>query len=427
MGKALGLAVALVLLAARPAGAFTEPSGELVAGGEETVLRLHDLLPGYQIGDDGGCGPLGPVGEGELSGSRFAKRYMTWIFKYRPEGCDLEYEQVFAVPGLEPAPPLVEARTLNTPSEAAADSGFGLFVTLVNHYKEGRYRKTVLIPPSGVEAALYRSNDELVEGHIHKSATILFWRQGNLLAMIEAAGQDPRRNDSAALHFAQIQQERLEHPSPYTEAERDDTEVWLDDPSLKFPIYWLGRRFDPGQGLPATELDEAFTGTEGPPGQKTALWYEHFTLGTWTRRSWKRYQRSALGRLNLRSPCARRTELALTRGRAVVYFGHGRPHATFGHEHPRAGTCPHRPPKHYWAVAYVGRTVVGVELTICTLCTEDGYGRYNSLKGMKAILNGLTLRPKPAYAAAARVARASAASPPRSPPSRWDFRRPAHP
>jgi hypothetical protein len=43
---------------------------------------------------------------------------------------------------------------------------------------------------------------------------------------------------------------------------------------------------------------------------------------------------------------------------------------------------------------------VGVELAICTLCSEDGYGRYNSLKGMKAILQALHVRPKPAYAAA---------------------------
>ena len=72
---------------------------------------------------------------------------MDWIFKYWPEGCEYEYEQIFEVPGLEPAPPLVKAGALNTPSEAAADSGFGLFMTLVNHDNGGRYRKAVLIPP----------------------------------------------------------------------------------------------------------------------------------------------------------------------------------------------------------------------------------------------------------------------------------------
>jgi len=135
----------------------------------------------------------------------------------------------------------------------------------------------------------------------------------------------------------------------------------------------------------------------GPPGQKTALWYEDFMLGTWTRDSWKGYQRSKLGKLNLKSPCAKKTEVDLARGRAVVYFGHGRPHATFDHNRPPAGACPHRPPKHYWAVAYIDSTVVGVELAICTLCSEDGYGRYDSLHGMEAILRALTVRPKPVY------------------------------
>jgi hypothetical protein len=386
----MGLAAALVLLAAPPAGAFTEPSGELVAGGEETVLRLHDLPPGYQIGDDSGCGPLGPLGEGESSRSRFAKRYMAWIFKYWPEGCDLEYEQIFEVPGLGPAPPLVKAGTVNTPSEAAAGSGFGLYVTLVNHYREGRYRKTVSIPPSGVEAALYRSNNELVAGLIHRRATILFWRHGNLLATVEAAGQDPRSNDLAALHFAQIQEERLEHPSPYPEAERDDTEVWLDNPGLKFPIYWVGNPFQAGGGPPVA-LEEAFAGSAGPPGQKFELDYElvgenGFTIGGWTRRSWRRFQRSGVGKANRTVRCTRKTEVELERGRAVIYGGE------------RAGACPRRGPHRYYAIAHIGRMVIGIDLGNCLSCRPgSGVGAYSNLRGMKALVRALRVRPQPAY------------------------------
>lgn len=389
MARVLGLAVALVLLAAPSASAFTEPSGKLVAGGEETVLRLHDLPPGYQVGDDSGCGPLDPGIEGELAEGRFAERYADWIFKYWPEGCELEYEQVFAVPGLGPAPPLVKAGVLNTPSEAAADSGFGLFMTLVNHYNGGRYRKAVSIPPSGARALLFRSDNELVDGRIHKRATILFWRHGNLLATVEAAGRGPRRNDSAAMHFAQIQEERLEHPSPYTEAERDDTEVWLDDPSLKFPIYWVGRTFEPGGGFPPAELAEAYAADNvGPPGEKAFLWYEGFNLDTWTRRSWKRFPPTVLGRLNLRRACVREREVKLEGGRAVVYAGYGRRHLK---------TCPQRPPDDYWAIAHLGGMVIGVNLTLCFICLERGYGPYNSLAGMKTILRALTVRPKPDY------------------------------
>jgi hypothetical protein len=370
------------------ANAFPKPSGELIPGAEETVLRLHDLPPGYEVGDESGCGALGPVVEADWFKGRFARRYMNWVFKYRPEGCAYQYEQVFEVPGLEPAPPLVEALTVNTPNETAASSGFGLVIRLFNHDKEGRYRKTVSIPPSGVQASLFRSKNELVEGRIHQPATILFWRSGKLISFVEAAGMNPRRNDSAALHFAQIQQERLEHPSAYTEAEQDDSEVRIDDPGLKFPIYWVGHTLEPGGDLPPIALETVFIGA-GPPGEKYEIDYEGFYLGGWGRHGWRQFQRSTLGKLNLRSPCAHKSEVNLTDGRAVVYAGYSRRHG---------GTCPHRPPKHYWAVAHIGGMIVGVQLTICSLCVEFGYGPYNSRRGIEAILHALTLRPKSVYA-----------------------------
>jgi hypothetical protein len=388
MAKALGLVVALILLVAPTATAFTEPSGELVAGGEETVLRLHDLPPGYQVGDDSGCGPLGPP-EGDWFKGRYARRYLKWLLRYWPEGCSYEYEQIFEVPGLEAAAPLVEAGTLNTPSEAAADSGFGLYATLVNHYKEGRNPERVSLPLGGTDAVLFRSRNELVNGKIHQPATILFWRFGKLISVVEAAGMNPRRNDSAAFHFAQIQQQRLEHPSPYTEAERDDTEVWLDDPGLKFPIYWVGRTFEPGGDFPPAGLDEAYAANNvGPPGEKAFLWYEGFNLDTWTRRSWKRLPPTVLGRMNLRRACVREHEVKLDGVHAVVYAGYGRRHLK---------TCPKQPPDDYWAIAHLGGMVVGVNLTLCFICLERGYGPYNSLAGMKTILRSLQVRPKPAY------------------------------
>jgi hypothetical protein len=388
MARAAGLTVVLVLLIATSANAFTKPSGDLVAGSEETVMRLHDLPPGYQVGDDSACGPLGPV-EGDWFKGRFARRYLDWLFKYWPEGCSYQYEQIFEVPGLGPAPPLVEAGTVNTPSEAAASSGFGLFTTLVNHSKEGQKRKTASILPSGVRAILFRSSNELVEGEIHQAATILFWHSGKLISFVEAAGMDPRRNDSAALHFAQVQQERLGHPSPYTEAERDDTEAWLDDPGLKFPIYWVGRRFDPGQELPATELKEAISGWVGPPGQKTALWYEDFTLGTWTRRSWKTYAKTRLGKANLAARCTTKESLPLEGGSAVIF-------ATYS---GRFRECPEREPDRFYAIARLGGMVVGINLGICLSCGSGASGPYGTKDGVTAILRALAPRPEPSFSA----------------------------
>ncbi|MGN6216537.1 MAG: hypothetical protein ACTHN7_06210 [Solirubrobacterales bacterium] len=378
--------MALVLLAAQPAAALTEPSGELIAGSEETVLRLHDLPPGYQIGDDSGCGPLGPP-EGGPEG-RLGRRYEKWLFKYWPEGCGYQYEQIFKVLGLGAAPPLVEAETLNTPSEAAASSGFGIYTALVERSKEGQRRKTVSIPPSGAQAFLLRSKNELVDGKIHQPATFLFWRSGKLISFVEAAGLNTRRNDRAALHFAQLQQERLEHPSPYTEAERDDSEVWLDDPGLKFPIYWVGNPFESALAPPVA-LEAAYTGAVGPPGAKLNLEYEEIRILGWARHGWKQFQSSVLGKINLHARCTATTKVDLPSGSAVVYAGYGR---------FRTRACPDYRPTRYYAVAHIGGMVIGVNLAICTGCLGAGGGPFNSQAGMEAILGALTVRPKPAYA-----------------------------
>jgi hypothetical protein len=221
--------------------------------------------------------------------------------------------------------------------------------------------------------------------------TALFGRQGRLIAAVSSHGMTPAENDQAALHLAQIQQSRIEAPSPYTEAERDDREVPLDDPGLEVPVYWTGNPFRPGHGLPATKLEKAFKidGPHGgPTGQKLNVYYDDFSLGTWTRRSWKHYKRDIVGTRNLRARCPRTTTVKLERGHAMVYAGYGR---------ARLRTCPDSPPDRYWAVAHIGRTVVGVNFINCITCFEPGFGPYNSLRGMKVILRGLTLRPQPVY------------------------------
>lgn len=381
---------ALALLLVPSAGALSEPSGKLVAGGEETVLRLHDLPPGYQIGDDSGCGPLFPLGEEGGPESRLERRYLKWIVRYWPEGCFYEYERLFEVPDLRPSPPLVEAETINTPSEKAANRGYGLYTEILDRSKEGRNRKTVSIPPSGTPALLIRSKDELVEGKTGRAGTFLFWRHGRLLSFVEAAGLSPRGNDAAALHFAQAQQARLEAPTPYTEAERDDTEVQLDDPALTFPVYWVGRTFRPGGGLPAATLEEAFTlegGRGGPPGQEVALWYDGFSLDLWTRAGWKRYTKSRLGKLNLGAPCATKEPLALEGGSAVIF-------ATY---QGRFHKCPKRKPDRFYGVARLGGMVVGVNLGLCLKCRSGTTGPYGTKRGVIAVLRALVPRPKPVY------------------------------
>jgi hypothetical protein len=87
----------------------------------------------------------------------------------------------------------------------------------------------------------------------------------------------------------------------------------------------------------------------------------------------------------------RTTPVDLDDGRAVIYAGYGRRHLK---------SCPKRPPDDYWAIAYVGRMVVGVNLTLCTGCLGASSGPEASLAGMQAILGALQVRPKPNFSAA---------------------------
>jgi hypothetical protein len=379
MVKALSLAIALILLAAPAAGAASKPSAKLRAGAEETVLRLHDLPPGYRVSGDSGCVAFGPTGFRKL------RTYDRWAIENRPEGCEFEYERRFRVPGDAPAPPRVKGETINTPSDKAAEKGFPILFRLILRLTNWESRGTVSLGPAGPTANLFHT-DDFDAGN--SPGSLLIWRQGKLLAALEAGGLKTEDNDSAALYYAQIQQRRLEFPAPYTEAERDDTEVMLDDPGLKLPVYWLGRTFEP-EGGPSAELQTATVVERGGlPGAKLELRYDGFNLETWTRPSWRLFQDSILGKLN-RPPCTRTYAFEWEQGHAIISAGYRR--RTFDEG------CPDYPPTRYWAVAHVGGVVIGVNQTTCR-CLSPGFGPFSeSLRGMKTVLRGLTLRPKPTY------------------------------
>ena len=383
----VGLLTLAALYTAAPSQALSEPSGELAAAAEETVLRLHDLPPGYQVGDDSGCGPSIPFGEGGEPDGRLERRFQKWVVGNWPEGCFYEYEQLFKVPDLGSAPPLVETETLNTPSEAAAAEGFDLYNALINRSPEGRDPEVVTISPTGVQARLTRDREALVDGDKGQPRSSLIWRHGKQLSFLIAAGLDPRRNDRAVIHFAGTQQRRLEAPTPYTEAERDDTEVRLDDPGLKFPIYWVGSTFDPGAGIPPAPLEGAFASNVGPPGEKVALWYEGFNLDAWTRASWKRFAGSRLGKVNLQARCTSQERLSLEQGSAVIF-------ATYD---GKFRACPKRKPDRFYAVARRGGMVIGVNLGLCLSCRGGAAGPYGSKRAVVAILRALAVRQRPVY------------------------------
>ncbi len=381
MGKGLGFAVALLLLAAPTAGAAADPSERLIAGAEETVLRLHDLPPGYVISDED-CEAIPRIPVEEF------RALDRWIADTRPVVCRFNYERRFQVPGLEPGPAKITGEVINTPSKAAATKGWRVFRRLIARAPYLESRGSTSVGPGGPTALLLRRKGRTTGP---EPASMLLWRNGKLLAFIEAGGMEPEENDAAALRYAQIQQIRIESPAPYTEAERDDTEVPLDDPDLKLPVYWLGRSFA-GGGLPAAQLQTATVIERGGlPGVKIELRYDGFNLETWTRPGWNRFQASLFGKLN-RPPCTRTYAFEWAQGHAVISAGYRR--RTFD------GGCPDFPPTRYWAAAHIGGVVVGINQTTCR-CLSPGSGPYSeTLRGIKTVLRGLTLRPAPVYSPA---------------------------
>lgn len=387
MARAFGgicaLAAAVMALALSVSPANSQPTADLVSAAGESILRLHDLPPGYEM--FGSCSSWTASKKGHSP-------LREWILKNRPAGCTYEYVREFQIPGLGPAPPVVLASTTNTPSEAAAARGLEL--GMENTFPVGGVKEvgTVVIP-GGPSAQLFRIQDVVV-GEGSRLGSLVLWRHGKVIAGVEAGGGRPRANDRHALHFAQIQQQRMEAPSPYLESEMEDDEVPLDDPALKLPIYWAGETFQPGAGLPGANFEgaEVFTGPEeAPPGEKLRIDYDEFGLSAWTHKSWKSFQSSIPGLINLKDHCAKKTEVELESGRAVVYASY----------RDWSGYCPDSPPDSFWAVAFIGRMVIGANLTLCSECFErDIGGPYDSLDGMTAVVRGLTLRPKPVYSAA---------------------------
>ena len=176
----------------------------------------------------------------------------------------------------------------------------------------------------------------------------------------------------------------IETRTPYTRAERDDTEAALDDPNLPVDVHWLGRRFDPGHGLPPSKLFFAlFPGGDEGSGAALELDYSGgLFLGSWTRAAWRHHRRTKDGRLVRDWACTRTSTVPVQDGVATVYAGYRRDFAS----------CPKRPPNVFFADVQLGRTVLSIGPPVCHGCALSSGGPYNSLHGIMAAVRGLRPR-----------------------------------
>lgn len=222
--------------------------------------------------------------------------------------------------------------------------------------------------------------------------SFLVWRSGRVVSAAFAAAPSFADGDRIALDLAQRQQGHVEHPTVYTEAERDASEVGLNDPATTFPVRWLGHDFTPGHGLPAARLQEAGAAPleSASDGRKLSLGYSHgIEIDGWTEAGWRHFLASPEGEPLTGDTCAKPVTIPLREGRATIFTSHVLGYAR----------CD-RAPKRYYAFVHVGGTVLAINFDGCPDCVS--HNPYNSLKGMKAIVRGLELRRKPAYEAQRR-------------------------
>jgi hypothetical protein len=396
--RALLLAAAVSLIGSVAAAGLLNSADAAPPGASSRrmLLRLHDLPPGY-IGNlvSAETGPLDQCDY--LHPAEPQPMLAAFIDRYSPKGCFGIYVRLYRVPGSPPAPPVVGTGALDAGSVEAAEAGLAVAPELISHITEDQVPEEVA-PTEIVGDATRLLHWQKVPSLFkpgYSSGSFLAWRSGSVLATVFVDGFRLAADDRVAAELAHIQQSRIEHPTPYTATERDDTEVPLEDPALEVPVYWLGRHFAPEHGLPSLWLlDTASATSSSPRVPRANLLYsnrrnlnhaEAIGINLWSPRQWKRLVRGR-GKLPGSLRCATSTRLKLPRGHALIYRGFegGR------------GPCPTRRSGSYKARVYLGRVVVTTEtMSICAVCFGAGKGPFDSLAGMKAVVKGLAPRLRP--------------------------------
>lgn len=402
-GSAVSLLIVTVLAGCGGSGGSNKPAG--VTDPAQLVLRLTDLPDGYRVGDDSGCGPL------DVEGASPSLAHVA--LAYRPNGCTMQFERVYRTTPAGEDPPLVESVAFVFDTSEEAQVGFGAGDALVRYVTgEDELREAGASGELGEQTRWFATRDALVAGHPGHPGFAVLWRSGRVVATVFVAGISGPTGERATLSLGKKQLATIQSPSPVTRSEQNDREVALDNPRLGVDVYWLGREFSPGNGLPDIRLSD----TSGPlrlgesPGNVVKIDYTRgVNVDIWERPTWDRFLHTKLGRLVWDSPCARSRTLTLPRGRAVIFGGYAPdvplPSPVVAgrhHTHPTGAPgsvpqvlpCPDRPPDRFLAHVYLGNEVVSANLPYCFSCAPRPKGDlYNSWHGMEAIAQGLRLRP----------------------------------
>lgn len=222
---------------------------------------------------------------------------------------------------------------------------------------------------------------------------VVAWRSGSVLGFLRtgrAFKPNPRRRQMlkrAALRLAMRQQARIAKPTPLAASDNDDAEVALDSPRLGVAVHWLGRRLDPGGGLPPLELFDSES-EHGGAGWRAQMLYVGTEGGAqltvWKPRMWKRIKRSVIGKRIFRFSCDPPQRIQVPNGRAAIYSTRDRTRAP----------CSSGKRSHFFAVVRYRGSVVTVNAPQCVFCVLGReWGSFNSAAAMRALVRELERRP----------------------------------
>jgi hypothetical protein len=359
------------------------------------ILRLPDLPLGFRNFS---------FEEGDENGDPFCSRLthpahtppklVRFMDEFHPSGCITTYSASFAPPGEPPPPPFVGSGVMALGSGKAARRGWAVVPILLGRWFGG--------PPHMV-ATTTKIGDATRRFHLGKlhypfrlwgdAGSFLAWRSAKTLAVVMTIGDSFAQTDAFAAELAQRQQAHILKPTPYTNAERFDGEVGLENPAIDIPVYWLGRNFKPGGGLPPNRLYESgFSGKAFPetnegllkeaPGAPLWVSYANIWLHTWTPATWDVFANSRTGHIVTTWKCTKTRAVPLAEGSATIFGGYNR----------NFTRCPNRPPDVFTAWVDIGGVKVVVNSPPAPNFIET-VNPYGSFKRMEAIVRALHLRP----------------------------------
>jgi hypothetical protein len=386
IAAALALAAVLAaLLAPTTAGAFESaflqigPESAVERLASESTLRLADLPPGYVLSENPVCGE--PRHPSENFGIMEEEEHLpptpseAFIAAQHPGFCFIEYHRLYRAAGTGATPASLASFALVAPNPKAAAEGLALGSEPYEYTLDtGGFTAAGPAPAIGEETRLFHTNRGYAGRLTNLPSTLLLWRQGATIGGVFATSMKSAVSDAAATAYATRQATYIAAPRPYPYAEADDRSVYLHNPNIKVPIYWLGAAFEP-KGLPAAYFEAALGAAEQRsqiPGRELTLRYSNFRiLSTFTPSGWAKFSRTARGNPQPSQHCTRSQLIKLPHGHATIYAFYTKEYAT----------CPTFPPHHFSADVFLPGAVI-------TFGDGDLYG-YESWRGLKTIARGL--------------------------------------